>query len=166
PSVKPLKLIIMSATLRISDFTENKRLFRDGPPPLVKAEGRQYPVTVHFARRTQRDYLEEAFRKVGKGHKKLPHGGMLVFLTGQNEIMALAKRLRETFASTSSEPTKHSRVQYSAAEAPLEADDIEIGGHQDPEDDDGSDADSEIHGLDEEEDREFDIGEDAGDVLK
>src|SRR5699024_4836543 len=49
PSVKPLKLVIMSATLRISDFTQNASLFRRGPPPLVQAEGRQYPVTVHFA---------------------------------------------------------------------------------------------------------------------
>lgn len=31
----PMKLIIMSATLRIEDFTENKRLFRS-PPPVIK----------------------------------------------------------------------------------------------------------------------------------
>ncbi|KAK3060618.1 hypothetical protein LTS18_008131, partial [Coniosporium uncinatum] len=59
----PLKLIIMSATLRISDFTQNDRLFRKGPPPLVQAEGRQYPVITHFARTTHRDYVEEAFQK-------------------------------------------------------------------------------------------------------
>ncbi|CAG8297315.1 unnamed protein product, partial [Penicillium nalgiovense] len=71
PSVKPLKVVIMSATLRISDFTENPSLFRDGAPPLVQAEGRQYPVAVHFSRRTQRDYVEDAFRKVSRGHRKL-----------------------------------------------------------------------------------------------
>lgn len=32
---KPLKLIIMSATLKDTDFTENKRLFPE-PPPVVK----------------------------------------------------------------------------------------------------------------------------------
>lgn len=42
-SVKPLKLIIMSATLRVSDFTENRTLFKQ-PPPLLKAEARQHPV--------------------------------------------------------------------------------------------------------------------------
>lgn len=31
----PMKLIIMSATLRVEDFTENKRLFRS-PPPVIK----------------------------------------------------------------------------------------------------------------------------------
>lgn len=31
----PLKLIIMSATLRLADFTENTRLFKM-PPPVIK----------------------------------------------------------------------------------------------------------------------------------
>ena len=33
----PLKLIIMSATLRISDFTDNKHLFKE-TPPVVKVK--------------------------------------------------------------------------------------------------------------------------------
>ena len=33
-AVHPLKLIIMSATLRTSDFTENKKLF-PAPPPVI-----------------------------------------------------------------------------------------------------------------------------------
>lgn len=32
--VFPLKLVIMSATLRTSDFTDNKRLFTS-PPPVI-----------------------------------------------------------------------------------------------------------------------------------
>lgn len=28
----PLKLIIMSATLRLTDFTDNRRLFKEKPP--------------------------------------------------------------------------------------------------------------------------------------
>ena len=94
--VEPLKFIIMSATLRIQDFLANKALFKSGPPPLVQVEGRQYPVTVHFARRTQADYVEQAFRKICRGHKMLPPGGMLVFLTGQDEITALARRLKDS----------------------------------------------------------------------
>ncbi len=31
----PLKLVIMSATLRVEDFTENRRLFPT-PPPVIK----------------------------------------------------------------------------------------------------------------------------------
>ncbi|KAF2121225.1 P-loop containing nucleoside triphosphate hydrolase protein [Lophiotrema nucula] len=168
--MRPLKLIIMSATLRISDFTDNTRLFRHGPPPLLKAEGRQYTVTNHFARRTQRDYVDDAYRKICRGHRKLPRGGMLVFLTGQNEIAHLAKRLKETFASTQGQDAKVGRVQISPAEASLEAEDVDLGGKPDDyQDDDGSDSeDSVIVGLDDDDDREFDIGEEKAEdtVLK
>ncbi|KAH7392957.1 DEAH-box RNA helicase-like protein [Pyrenochaeta sp. MPI-SDFR-AT-0127] len=159
PSKKPLKLVIMSATLRISDFTENKRLFRDEPPPLIKAEGRQYAVTTHFARRTQRDYAEEMYRKVCRGHRKLPKGAMLVFLTGQNEISHLAKRLKQTFSSTQGHDAKTGKVMISPAETPLEIEDIELGSKdQDFQDEDGSDSeDSVIMGLDNEDDKEFEI---------
>jgi ATP-dependent RNA helicase DHX37/DHR1 len=34
----------MSATLRVSDFTENRVLFAT-PPPVLKVEARQYPVS-------------------------------------------------------------------------------------------------------------------------
>ncbi|KAL4898577.1 P-loop containing nucleoside triphosphate hydrolase protein [Aspergillus ambiguus] len=164
PSVKPLKLVIMSATLRISDFTQNPSLFRQGPPPLVQAEGRQYPVTVHFSRRTRRDYVEEAFRKVSRGHRKLPPGGMLVFLTGQNEIRQLSKRLKQAFKPTQRGESTQARVQISANDAPLEAEDLDLGDNDlstignDEEDD----SDLEITGLDEpEDDGEFDLGEEA-----
>ncbi|KAI4940981.1 hypothetical protein J4E91_011066 [Alternaria rosae] len=161
PKNKPLKLIIMSATLRISDFTENKRLFRSEPPPLIKAEGRQYTVVNHFARRTQRDYVEEMYRKVCRGHRKLPKGGMLVFLTGQSEISQLAKRLKEAFPSTQGREVKHGKVVVSPAETPLEAEDIELGGEAEDQnylDDDGSDSEgSVIMGLDDEDDKEFEI---------
>ncbi|KAJ8113651.1 hypothetical protein OPT61_g4262 [Boeremia exigua] len=160
--VKPLKLVIMSATLRISDFTENKRLFRSGPPPLLKAEGRQYTVTNHFARQTQRDYVEEMYRKVVRGHRKLPPGAMLVFLTGQGEISHLAKRLKQAFPSTQGQDVKTGKVRINPAEAPVEAEDLEFGpNNNDNEDNDGSDSeDSVIMGLDDDEDdKEFDINE-------
>jgi ATP-dependent RNA helicase DHX37/DHR1 len=156
--ITPLKLIIMSATLRISDFTENTRLFRGQPPPLIKAEGRQYTVTNHFARRTQRDYAEEMFHKVSKGHRKLPRGGMLVFLTGQNEIAHLAKRLKQTFTSTQGHEAKAGKVLISPADTPLEVEDIELGSKEQHLEDDGSDSeDSVILGLDDEDDKEFEI---------
>ncbi|KAJ5248915.1 ATP-dependent RNA helicase DHR1 [Penicillium chermesinum] len=164
PSVKPLKVIIMSATLRISDFTENRSLFRHGAPPLVQAEGRQYPVSVHFARRTHRDYVEEAFRKVSRGHRKLPPGGMLVFLTGQNEIRQLSKRLKQAFKPTQRVDTTQARVEFSANDAPLEAEDLELGGAEMDNAGFDDDSDFEITGLDEPEDDEgFDLGEEAMD---
>jgi ATP-dependent RNA helicase DHX37/DHR1 len=62
--VYPLKLVIMSATLRTSDFTANAKLF-SRPPPVLSVPARQFPVTVHFAKHTElEDYLGSAVRKV------------------------------------------------------------------------------------------------------
>ncbi|XP_030245861.1 probable ATP-dependent RNA helicase kurz [Drosophila navojoa] len=91
-----LKLIIMSATLRVSDFTENTHLFKV-PPPLIKVEARQFPVTIHFQKHTPEDYIQEAFRKTVKIHAKLPEGGILIFVTGQLEVMRLVRKLRKAF---------------------------------------------------------------------
>ena len=159
PKIIPLKLIIMSATLRISDFTENANLFRSGPPPLLQAEGRQYPVSIHFARRTQRDYLDEVFRKVSKGHKKLPPGGMLVFLTGQNEITALAKRLRQAFPDAPNTQPNGPPVKIASSEAPLETEDFDLGNDGQDYENDVDESELEFDGFDDEEDRQFDIGE-------
>ena len=86
----------MSATLRMSDFAENKTLF-DVPLPIIEIRARQHPVTVHFNRRTQPDYIDQAIRKTIKIHSRLPPGGILVFLTGQNEITGVCKRLEMRF---------------------------------------------------------------------
>jgi len=96
-TVAPLKLIIMSATLRVDDFVKNKKLFKE-PPPVINVQARQYPVAVHFQRKTELDdYLGAAYKKTCQIHRKLPEGGVLVFLTGQREVEHLCAKLRETF---------------------------------------------------------------------
>jgi ATP-dependent RNA helicase DHX37/DHR1 len=55
----PLRLVIMSATLRVEDFTKNKRLFCElSPPKAINIQTRQFPVTVHFNKITREDYVE------------------------------------------------------------------------------------------------------------
>ncbi|CAH0521923.1 unnamed protein product [Peronospora belbahrii] len=96
--IKPLKLVIMSATLRVEDFTQNHRLFPT-PPPVLRVDARQYPVTIHFNKRTELDnYVGEAYKKIVKIHKKLPEGGVLVFLTGQREILQLCRKLSRSYS--------------------------------------------------------------------
>lgn len=94
---QPLRLIIMSATLRVSDFAQNTTLFPRAPP-VLHITARQHPVTIHFSRRTQADYLDEAYKKVCRIHARLPPGGILVFCTGQNEIVSLVKKLEKKFS--------------------------------------------------------------------
>jgi ATP-dependent RNA helicase DHX37/DHR1 len=155
---QPLKLIIMSATLRVSDFRENSRLFAQ-PPPIIEAEGRQHGVTIHWARRTGHDYVEEAFKKICRGHRKLPTGGMLVFLTGQEEIRRLGTMLRDVFECTEETKDRQGgvKVQIKAGEMDLEEEDWE-GVDEENEDipEDESDADANAE-SEEDPDAEFAI---------
>nr|POE84612.1 putative atp-dependent rna helicase dhr1 [Quercus suber] len=162
----PLKLVIMSATLRVADFAENVRLFKHAQPPIVEAEGRQYPVTEHFSRKTHRDYVEEMVNKVAKGHRKLPPGGMLIFLTAQNEIQAAAKKLKDRLGSNTAGLAGFGRSRESGNDMPLEVDDFEDGISMRNNDylergEDDSDSDAEITGLDSDaDDEEFDVEDD------
>eukprot|EP00798_Chlamydomonas_sp_ICE-L_P031096 gene31095-6225_t len=83
-AVHPLKLIIMSATLRTSDFTGNEKLFPT-PPPVISVPARQFPVTVHFSRRTElHDYAGAAIRKAARIHR-------------QREVEFVCSKLRKMF---------------------------------------------------------------------
>lgn len=90
----PLRIAIMSATLRICDFTENPLLF-ERPPQVVNIPSRRYPVTVHFNKVTKPDYITEAMKRVWKIHRKLRSGSILVFVSGKGEVGRLCALLRQ-----------------------------------------------------------------------
>ena len=98
----------MSATLRVSDFAENQALFSK-PPPVISVGARQHPVTVHFNRRTSPDYVNEAIKKASKIHARLPPGGILIFLTGQNEITGVCRKLEARYGKKALEERRKSR---------------------------------------------------------
>ncbi|KAJ7644132.1 P-loop containing nucleoside triphosphate hydrolase protein [Roridomyces roridus] len=142
--IKPLRLVIMSATLRVSDFAENKTLFPT-PPPVINVAARQHPVTIHFNRRTFSDYVTEAVKKTTKIHTRLPPGGILIFLTGQNEITGVCRKLEAKFGAKALERKR--RMRQSASNAPdqpeataeglirpaqadVEAEDLDLGEQQ------------------------------------
>jgi ATP-dependent RNA helicase DHX37/DHR1 len=110
---RPLRLIIMSATLRVSDFTLNNTLFSE-PPPVIEVSARQFPVAVHFMRRTPMDYVHEAFVKAAKIHARLPPGGILIFLTGQLEITKLCRKLEQKFGKKTVEARKARKAALSS----------------------------------------------------
>ncbi|BFG18520.1 hypothetical protein CerSpe_047930 [Prunus speciosa] len=87
----PLKLVLMSATLR-EDFI--RKLF--GEPPIIEVPTRQFSVKAYYENRTEEegDYVEKACKKVLKIHKRLPHGGILVFVTGKREVERLCQKLQ------------------------------------------------------------------------
>ncbi|XP_030272481.1 putative ATP-dependent RNA helicase DHX37 [Sparus aurata] len=113
----PMKLLVMSATLRVEDFTDNTKLFRI-PPPVIKVDARQFPVTIHFNKRTpMEDYTGEVFHKICKIHRMLPPGGILVFLTGQAEVHSLCRRLRKAFPFRKSNTTTGEDEEADTSEA-------------------------------------------------
>ncbi|KAL9624760.1 MAG: hypothetical protein Q9160_001114 [Pyrenula sp. 1 TL-2023] len=157
-NVRPLQLVIMSATLHESEIVQNTKLFRHAIPPVVSVEGRQFPVSIHWSRRTQRDYIEGIFRKVCKGHRKLPPGAFLVFLNGENEIRAIQRRLDESLSSTKHQSTAV-KVQIAASEIPAEIEDFEVGAEFQMKEDDHIVDELDFYGEDEEEDEdaEFEV---------
>jgi ATP-dependent RNA helicase DHX37/DHR1 len=98
-NIGPLKLIIMSATLRVQDFVDNDRLFPEKQqiPPVINVEGRQHKVVIHYNKITREDYISDVFNKAVKIHTKLPVGGILIFVTGQKEVDYLVRRLSKRF---------------------------------------------------------------------
>ncbi|GAV51821.1 hypothetical protein ZYGR_0AF02920 [Zygosaccharomyces rouxii] len=130
---KKLKLVVMSATLRVADFSENLALF-SSPPPVLNVEARQFPVAVHFNRRTPYNYVEEAFKKTCKIHQRLPPGAILVFLTGQQEINHMVKKLRKEFPFPKDKnnmgrkdmQSSSSDIKVNSKNVDLEAEDIDL----------------------------------------
>jgi ATP-dependent RNA helicase DHX37/DHR1 len=53
--LKPLKVVIMSATLRVEDFTDNQELFKASKMTVVKVPGRTHQVTIHHSKVTELD---------------------------------------------------------------------------------------------------------------
>uniref|UniRef100_A0A8R1DQJ0 Helicase C-terminal domain-containing protein n=1 Tax=Caenorhabditis japonica TaxID=281687 RepID=A0A8R1DQJ0_CAEJA len=66
-------------------------------PKVIKVEARQFPVTLHFEKRTPEDYIASAFRKTCRIHETLPPGAILVFVTGQNEVRQLMAKLKKRY---------------------------------------------------------------------
>ncbi len=97
PPMHPLKVVIMSATLQTSELVENSVLFPI-PPHAVVVESRQHPVTIHFSKHTELcNYNHVVFKKVCQIHRQLPAGGVLVFLTGRQDILHFCSLLNREF---------------------------------------------------------------------
>lgn len=84
----------MSATLRVTDFTQNKYLIPQDIN-IINVEARQFPINIYFNKVTQEDYTNESVQKCIQIHTKLPPGDILVFLTGEQQIKEFCVTLNE-----------------------------------------------------------------------
>lgn len=151
-SPRPLRLVIMSATLRVGDFTQNTTLFPT-PPPLIQIGARQHPVAIHFNRRTVQDYVTEAIKKASKIHARLPHGGILIFVTGQQEVMTVCRKLQQRYGADALARKAAQRMPtrtqaLSARDVALEAEDVELGTDALPAVDEPEDVEADPDALD------------------
>ncbi|KAJ3119254.1 DEAH-box ATP-dependent RNA helicase prp22 [Nowakowskiella sp. JEL0407] len=93
--LKPLKVVIMSATLDVEKFSD----FFD-ECPVFTVPGRMYEVEILWQKKMKlaalkSSYLERSINTVMHIHKDEEPGDILVFLTGQQEIEQACKRVIE-----------------------------------------------------------------------
>ena len=62
-----IRIIVMSATLKTTDFTENTHLYYPSPA-LLRLENRMFDVQIHFSKKTATHYVDAAVRKALQIH--------------------------------------------------------------------------------------------------
>ncbi|KRZ97409.1 putative pre-mRNA-splicing factor ATP-dependent RNA helicase DHX15 [Trichinella sp. T8] len=86
-----LKVVVMSATLDAGKF---QQYFNNAP--LMAVPGRTFPVEVFYTPEAERDYVDATVRTVIQIHLcEEVEGDILVFLTGQEEIEEVCKRIKK-----------------------------------------------------------------------
>jgi len=90
-NLSELKLVLMSATLAAETFST---YFDDAP--VMRIEGRTYPVDIMHTDQPQTDYIEATLTTILQLHLDPDNeGDILAFLTGSDEIESLRKSLEE-----------------------------------------------------------------------
>merc|ERR1711871_743447 len=84
-----LKLVVMSATLDAAKF---QKYFNDAP--LMKVPGKTFPVEIFYTPEPEKDYIEAAVRTTVQIHQCEGPGDILVFLTGEEEIEDVCRKVR------------------------------------------------------------------------
>ncbi|XP_014102269.2 probable ATP-dependent RNA helicase DHX35 [Bactrocera oleae] len=79
-----LKLVISSATIDADTFAD---FFKTNSSIILSVEGRTHPISIFYLSNPCADYVNEAVETVWKIHKKEAQGDILVFLTGQEEVL-------------------------------------------------------------------------------
>jgi pre-mRNA-splicing factor ATP-dependent RNA helicase DHX15/PRP43 len=86
---KDLKLVVMSATL---DAIKFQQYFDNAP--LIKIPGRTFPVEIFYTLKAETDYIEATVKTAIQIHMTEEQGDILIFLTGEEEIEDVCRRIR------------------------------------------------------------------------
>jgi len=85
-----MKLIVTSATMDANKFSE---FF--GQVPVFRIPGRTFPVDIVYAKQPCEDYVEAAVKKALEIHLSQPPGDILIFMTGQEDILCTCQVITE-----------------------------------------------------------------------
>lgn len=142
--VKPLRFVIMSATLKVEDFTLNKYLFRQ-TLNVISVESRQFPVKIFHAKKTEDNYFKSCLKRSIQIHTKLPQGGILVFLTGEEEIKYFCKMLEIELQGLADQKSENRKIISERNEEDYEENDYDVESEEDIQaSDDEDDGDEKI----------------------
>lgn len=78
----------MSATIEVEKFMEFFNTTN-----IVRVKGRTFPTQIYNLLEPTPDYLESAFNSIFQIHCEEKEGDILVFLTGEEEILNLHKKI-------------------------------------------------------------------------
>ncbi|CAF2240245.1 unnamed protein product [Rotaria magnacalcarata] len=91
----PLHVLVMSATMNVDLFSN---YFNQAP--VLYLQGRQYPIDVFHVQESQTDYIHASLITLFQIHRSKPlNEGILIFLTGQDEIDSTCKTIKHIVAS-------------------------------------------------------------------
>ena len=93
PPPPPLRIVVMSATLDAAKFAAYF-----GGARVLHVAGRQFPVDLLYLRAPAPSYVDAALKAALQIHEEEAPGDVLIFMTGQDEIEALARLLRDRAA--------------------------------------------------------------------
>ncbi|XP_055714042.1 ATP-dependent RNA helicase DHX33 [Phlebotomus papatasi] len=86
----PLKILIMSATMDVDHFSAYFNNCK-----IIYLEGRMFPVKIRHVKRNDHDYAQTCLITLFDIHRNAPlDHDILIFLTGQEEIDAMAEQVR------------------------------------------------------------------------
>ncbi|KAL1510502.1 hypothetical protein AB1Y20_006806 [Prymnesium parvum] len=85
-----MKLIVTSATMDATKFSE---FF--GNVPVFRIPGRTFPVDIIYAKQPCEDYVEAAVKQALQIHLSQPPGDILIFMTGQEDILCTCQVITE-----------------------------------------------------------------------
>lgn len=94
-SEKPLKLILMSATIEVDKFVNyfNKKA------PLMTIPGRIHEVELYYTPQPVEDYVEASVKTAIQIHINENEGDILIFLTGEEEIEYAVSKITHEIGS-------------------------------------------------------------------